>query len=144
MSSAPGGGAAGPQRASTARSLLRLGASAFVLVVMMFCASLLLWVGVPLGWLWVGSQVEAATGSLGAAVAAMIVGVTVTVLVAIPILGWLSNVHRAIRVARGLEDTGHFALEVVLVCSATLTVVAFGIWFFAFSGASPIPLHLGY
>jgi len=62
----------------------------------------------------------------------------------VPALGWLSNRYRAIRAARGLEDTGHFALEVVLVVSAGITLVGFGIWFFLFSGAAPLPIGIGF
>jgi hypothetical protein len=126
------------------RGLLRRGSSALALVVMMFCGSLALWIGIPLGWLWVGSQIQGATGSVGAAIAAMLVGVVLTVLAAVPVLGWLSNRYRASRVARGLEDTGHFALEVVLVTSAGVAIVGFGVWFFAFSGSAPFPVSIGF
>ena len=34
--------------------------SAALLVVIMFMGSLVLWVGVPVGWLWVGSQLQTA------------------------------------------------------------------------------------
>ncbi len=124
------------------RELLHRGESAFVLLLIMFCGSLLLWVGMPVGWLWIGSQIEAATQSIGAAIGAMLVGVVVTVVLAVPALGWLSDRHRAIRVARGLEDTGHFALETVLVLSAGVALVTFVGWFFFFSGSSPIPLDI--
>jgi hypothetical protein len=126
------------------RRLLYRGSSAFVLLLMMFSGSLMLWVGIPVGWLWVGSQVQASTGSVGAAIAVMLVGVVATVLAAIPVLGWLSNRYRAIRVARGMEDTGHFALEVVLVTSAGVAITGFGVWFFVFSGSSPFPLSIGF
>ncbi|MEA2391880.1 MAG: hypothetical protein QOK31_1989 [Solirubrobacteraceae bacterium] len=126
------------------RGLLYRGSSAFVLLLIMFCGSLMLWIGIPVGWLWVGSQVQGSTGSVGAAIAAMLVGVVATVLAAIPVLGWLSNRYRAIRVARGLEDTGHFALEVVLVTSAGVAITGFSVWFFAFSGSSPFPVSIGF
>jgi hypothetical protein len=47
-------------------------------------------------------------------------------------------------VARGLEDTGHFALEVVLVTSAGVAVTGFALWFFVFAGTSPIPIGIGF
>lgn len=121
------------------RDLLHRGAGALVLVVMMFAGSLLLWVGLPLGTLWLGSQVEGATRSVGAAIGAMLIAVVAAVALAVVGLGWLSNRYRAIRAARGLEDTGHFALEVVLVTSAGIAVAGFSIWFFGFSGAAPLP-----
>ncbi len=124
------------------RDLLHRGSSAFVLLLIMFSGSLLLWVGIPVGWLWIASQIEGATQSIGAAIAAMLVGVVATIILAIPALGWLSDRYRAIRVARGLEDTGHFALETVLVLSAGVAVLSFVAWFFFFAGASPIPLNI--
>jgi len=124
------------------RELLHRGASAFVLLLIMLSGSFVLWVGIPVGWLWIGSRIEGATQSIGAAIGAMLIGVVVTVVLAVPALGWLSNRYRAIRVARGLEDTGHFALETVLVLSAGVALVTFVGWFFFFSGSSPIPLNI--
>lgn len=126
------------------RDLARLGASAVLLVLIMFAGSLLLWVGIPLGWLWIGSQIQAQTRSLGAALAAMMIGVVASIVLMVPVLSWLSNAYRRQRSARGLEDTGHFALEVTLVTSAGLAVCIFGVWFLFFAGSSPIPLNLTY
>jgi hypothetical protein len=123
------------------RSLVRLGASALLLIAMMFIGSLGLWVGVPLAWLWIGSQVQATTHSLSAALAAAFAGVLLTVVAAIPVLSALSNRYRRQRLDRGLDDTGHLALEVVLVLSAGLALVAFSTWFFLLSGAAPLGLH---
>lgn len=124
------------------RDLLHRGSATVVLLVMMFGASLFMWVGIPIGWLWIGSQIEGATQSLGAAVAAMAIGVVGTILLAIPVLGWLSDRYRAIRVARGQEDTGHFALEVMLVLSSGTAIVAFLLWFFVFAGSEPVPVGI--
>jgi hypothetical protein len=51
-------------------------------------------------------------------------------------------VYRANRVARGLDDPGHFVLEVVLVVSASITLVVFVVWFFLFAGAEPLPVGI--
>ena len=51
----------------TVRTLLRNGTGAVLVVLIMFIGSLGLWVGTPLLWLWVGSQIQGATESLGAA-----------------------------------------------------------------------------
>ena len=53
---------------------------------------------------------------------------------------WLSERYRHERTARGLEDTGHFALEVTMVLSAGIALVGFVAWFLLFSGAAPLPL----
>jgi len=123
------------------RELVRLGSS--VLVVLMVLACVLLWIGVPVGWLWIGSQIQAATDNLGAAVGTMLFGAIVTIVLMMPVLSGLSNAYRRSRVARGLEDTGHFALETVLVLTAGVAVVAFCGWFFFLSGAQPVPFAPG-
>lgn len=125
------------------RNLLHFGAGAVVLLVMMFAGSLLLWVGIPLGWLWLGSQIQGATDSLGAAIGAMIFGVVASIALAMPALVWLSNRYRAIRMARGHADVGHLMLEAVVVTSAAIALVAFVVWFFGFSGGEPLPVKLG-
>jgi hypothetical protein len=126
------------------KNLLRAGASGLIVLVIMVGAGLVLWLGVPLGWLYIGSQVEGATESLGAAVAVMLLGVVVSILLIVPPLGWLNRKHEELREARGLESHGQTALEAVMVVSAAFALVSFGIWFFIFSGTSPIPLNLSY
>jgi hypothetical protein len=124
------------------RDLLRTGAGAALVVLIMFIGSLVLWIGTPLLWLWVGSQIQGATSSLGAALGTMFIGVIATIALLATILGKLSNVYRANCRARGLDDPGHFVLEGVLVVSAGFTIVAFVVWFFLFAGASPVPIGI--
>ena len=116
---------------------------AVLVVLIMFIGSLVLWIGTPLLWLWIGSQIQGATSSLGAAL-----GVDVhrrrsrRSRCSPSVLAKLSNVYRANCLARGLDDPGHFVLEGVLVVSAGFTLVAFVIWFFFFAGASPVPVGI--
>lgn len=126
------------------RSLIRTGSSAVLLLSIMFIGSLVMWIGVPLMWLWIGSQIQGATGSVGAAIGAMLVGVVVTIGAIVPVLGWLNRKHCELRESRGLESYGATALEAVLVLSAGAGVILFAIWFFLFAGTSPIPLNLSY
>jgi len=124
------------------RDLLRTGAGATLVLLIMFIGSLGLWIGTPLLWLWVGSQIQGATSSLGTALGASFLGVVVTIMLIAGILAKLSDVYQANRRARGLEDTGHYVLETVLVVSAGLTLAAFVVWFFFFAGASPVPVGI--
>jgi hypothetical protein len=110
--------------------------------MIMFIGSLVLWIGTPVLWLWVGSQIQGHTSSLGAALGAMFIGVVVTIAAVSSVLVWLSDVYRANCRARGLDDPGHFVLEGVLVVSAGFTIVGFVIWFFFFAGASPVPIGI--
>ena len=124
------------------RDLLRTGLGATLVLLIMVIGSLVLWIGTPLLWLWVGSQVQGATESLGTALGVSFIGVIVTIMVLAGVLAKLSNVYQANRRARGLQDTGHYVLETVLVVSAGLTLAAFVVWFFFFAGASPVPVGI--
>jgi uncharacterized membrane protein YbhN (UPF0104 family) len=114
-----------------------------VLVLLMLAGCLFLWVGVPLGWLWVGSQVQG-SASLGTALLVTMVGVLVSVIAVAAILSRLNRMHAALRESRNRPTSRYGALEPMLVTSAGIAVVLFAIWFFGFAGASPLPLNIGY
>lgn len=124
------------------RTLMRNGVGAVLVVLIMFIGSLGLWVGTPLLWLYVGSQIQGATQSVSAALLAMFVGVIIQVTVLASLLARLSDVYRANCVARGQPDPGHGVLETVLVVSAGLTLTVFVVWFFLLAGAAPVPIGL--
>ena len=124
------------------RDVLRTGTGALLVVLIMFLGSLGLWIGTPLLWLWVGSQVQGATASLGGALATMFVGVIISIALLAMVLARLSDIYRDNCVERGLPDPGHFVLEAVLVTSAGFTLAVFAVWFLFFAGASPIPIGI--
>jgi hypothetical protein len=126
----------------TLRDLLRTGVGALLVVLIMFLGSLGLWIGTPLLWLWIGSQVQGATSSVGEAIATMFIGSVLTITLLASLLAKLSNVYRANCRARGMADPGHVVLEGVLVVSAGVTLAAFAIWFFLFAGTSPVPIGI--
>lgn len=113
------------------------------LVVLMLLGCLFLWVGVPVIWLWIGSQVESSS-SLGTAMAVAMVGIVVTIVVVASGLAWLNRRHIELQERRGIPAGNSSALEIILVSSAGIAVVGFGIWFFGFAGASPAPLNIGF
>lgn len=118
------------------------GGAAALVAAIMFLGSLGLWVGTPLLWLWVGGQVQGATGSLGTALAVAFVGVVATATGLAAVLARLSEIHRGNCIARGLSDPGSVMLEAVLVVSAGLTLAAFLVWFFFLAGTSPVPIGI--
>ncbi|MBV8430757.1 MAG: hypothetical protein JO244_06325 [Solirubrobacterales bacterium] len=124
------------------RELLRTGTGAILVLLIMLVGSLVLWVGAPLLWLWLGSQVEGATSSIGASIGVAFLGAVLTIVLVAGVLSKLSDVYRANRRSRGLNDPGHFVLEVVLVISAGIALVAFVIWFFFLAGAEPLPIGI--
>src|SRR5262245_43911657 len=119
------------------RNLLRAGASGILLILMMLGAGLVLWIGVPVAWLYIGSRVQGSTGSLGTALLVTMVGVIVSILLIVPALGWLNRKHTELREARGLETHGATALEAVMTVSVAIAVIAFSIWFFLIAGPGP-------
>ncbi len=126
------------------RNVLRTGGSGALLVLIMFGGGIVLWIGVPLGWLYLGSQVQGATNSVGAALGAMMLGVLVSVALIVVALGWLNRMHCELRERRGLESHGQTALEAVMTVSAAIALAGFGAWFLLFSGASPLPTNIGF
>jgi uncharacterized membrane protein YbhN (UPF0104 family) len=113
-----------------------------LLVALMLAGCIALWVGVPLGWLWIGSQIQG-SASLGTALAITMVGVITTVVVLAGALSWLNRKHAELREARNLPSSSGGALEPILVTSAGIAALGFAIWFFGFSGASPVPINAG-
>ena len=83
------------------RQLLRTGTGAILLLMIMTIGSLVLWIGTPLLWLWVGSQVEAKTESLGGALGVTFLGAVLTIVVLAVVLSKLSDVYRSNVVRRG-------------------------------------------
>ena len=122
------------------RALLRAGTGALLAVTIMALGSLGLWIGTPLLWLWVGSRVDGDTESLSLALVVMGFGVLVTVWIAARVLAVLSNRFRANQVAQGRPDPGHKVLETVLIVTAGIAIVVFGVWFVLFAGGGAVSL----
>lgn len=118
------------------------GPASSALVLLMLAGCLFLWIGVPLGWLWIGSQVQG-SASLGTAMLVTMLGITATIFVVVIVLSWLNRRH-AVRQERRNRPSGGNALEMLLVASAGIAIVGFGVWFFGFAGASPVPLNIGF
>jgi heme/copper-type cytochrome/quinol oxidase subunit 2 len=116
---------------------LNYGASALLTVVIMVGASLLLWIGVPAGWLWIGSQVQGSTGSVGTAIAVMLAGAIASIIVIAWLLGAVNRAHERLLEARGAKPEGPPLLEVVLVVTAAIALIGFAVWFFVFAGPGP-------
>jgi len=125
------------------RRALRASQSAVLLVAMMFLGSLVLWVGVPVAWLWIGSRLQE-NHSLSTAIGVMMLGMLVSIAVLLGVLSRLSRAHTEVQEQRGVPEGHTTALERVLVSSAIVAIVGFFVWFFGFSGSSPIPMNISY
>jgi preprotein translocase subunit Sec61beta len=123
------------------------------LIALMALGSLVLWIGSPIGWLWIASQMQ--TDSKGAGLGpymVVLIGIAVTAVALAKGLQWLNRLYSTVVGAdepvrivlpwhRGLrgENEGkapRTVLDVVMVISVSIGVVAFAIWFFFFAGSS--------
>jgi len=126
-----------------------------LITLVMFAGCVVMWVGVPLAWLWIGSQLQS-SASLGTGLAVAMIGSIATIIGVVYVLSWLDRQHAELRHRRmlaegtvevdedGDEEEPRGVLEPMLVGSAAVAVLLFGIWFFGFAGASPVPLNIGY
>ena len=124
------------------------------LILLMVLGSLLLWIGIPVGWLWVGSQVasDSQQTSLGAYLG-VLVAIVLSMIAVGKGLSKLNHVYGRVtgedpyvrvrmpwhRSMRGDEDSRppRQILDVVMVASVGVAALALLIWFSFFAG-SPI------
>jgi hypothetical protein len=129
------------------RSLL-----AALLIALMAIGSIVLWLGIPVGWLYLASRiVDSSQPSLGPYVL-VLVGIPVSMMV---VGKGLSRLNRAygdvtgttptgrtrspwMKSMRGERDSGRprTVLDVVMVWSVALALLSFAVWFFLFAGSS--------
>lgn len=109
----------------------------------MFLIGLTMWVGVPAGWLFVGSRIKASTDSLGLALAVMSIGAIVTVVLLVRALGMLNTTYRDDFEDLNGKQPMRTPLEPVLVVSAGIAVAAFTVWFIFFAGGGGGTLFKG-
>ena len=126
---------------------------AILLVLLMAVGSVILWIGIPVGWVWAVSQtVDTSQPTLGP---------YLVILFAVPISMWLWGKllfrmnglysrltgqtyevraqlpwHKSMRGERG-SGRPTTVLDIVMVVSVSIALTAFGIWFFTSAG-SPI------
>ena len=127
-------------------------AAARVLIVVMVVGSLLMWIGAPIFWLWLGSQLQSgSTPSLGPYLL-ILVGVVVSMIVLGKLLSSLDRLygrvthsdasvrvrmpwHRSMRGERGSGRPTR-VVDVVMVVSVSSALLLFGAWFFLLAGSS--------
>ena len=123
------------------------------LIALMAFFSVMLWLGIPIGWLWIGSQVQSNTQSSGFGPYFLVLaGIGVSVFVVTKLLAWLNRTYARVsgaedvvrvrppwyRSMRGEDDSRppRSVLDVVMVISVSIAVTAMTIWFFFFAGSS--------
>jgi len=118
----------------------------------MAIGSILLWLGIPIGWLYLVSRlVKSSQPSMGPYVL-VLTGIPVSMVVVGKLLAKLDRVYGEVtgtaatgreraawlRSMRGERGSGHqrTMLDVVMIWSVALALLCFGIWFFVFAGSS--------
>ncbi len=127
------------------------GTVAALLVLAMAVGSILMWIGVPVFWLWLASRIaDSSQPSLGLYVLVLI-GIVVSMAIVGKGLGTVNHMHmgitgtlpqkreqtiwlRSMRAEREVKrQTG--VLGIVMAWSVSVALVCFGIWFFLFAGS---------
>ena len=122
------------------------GTVAALLVVVMAVGSILMWIGVPVFWLWLASRIaDSSQPSIGLYLL-VLVGIVVSMAVVGKGLGTINHIHmgmtgtlpqkreqtiwlRSMRAEREVKrETG--VLGIVMAWSVSVAMLCFGIWFF--------------
>ncbi len=125
------------------------GGVAALLVLVMALGSVLMWIGVPVFWLWLASRIADSSQPSAGLYLLVLVGIVVSMAVVGKALGTANRIHmeltgnlpqkreqtiwlRSMRAERELNRE-HGVLGLVMVWSVSIALVLFGIWFFLFA-----------
>jgi hypothetical protein len=109
-------------------------AHALLAVEMVLCLSLL--GPQPLGWLWIGSQVDYLTGYVTAGIATVMLGCLASLMLTMAGAKRVDHAWKLVRRAAGHhQERG--ALERIFATSVAIAVVAFTAWFLVIEGPGP-------
>ena len=122
------------------------------LIALMAVGSIFLWIGIPVGWLWIGSQLQSGSGQASFGLyLGVLLGIILSMVVVGRFLHRLNGVYGGLagseivrvrmpwhRSMRG-EDEGRAPrqiLDVVMVISVMSAGFVFLVWFLFFAGSS--------
>jgi hypothetical protein len=122
------------------------------IIALMSLGSLLLWIGIPVGWLWIGSKASSTSQASIGIFMLILGGIVVSMVVVGKLLARLNRLYSSVtgetatvrvrlpwhRSLRGETDATHprTVLDVVMVATVVVAGVAFAIWFLFFAGSS--------
>lgn len=126
--------------------------AALVLILLMAAGSVAMWIAVPVFWLWLASRMaKGSQPSLGPYLVVLF-GIPVSMFVIGKLLSKLNRAYGVVtgttphvrvqmpwnKSMRGERESGRprTVLDVVMVISVSIALVAFAVWFFAFAGSS--------
>lgn len=125
---------------------------ALFLILLMAAGSVILWIGIPIGWIYaVSNMVNSSQPSLGPYVL-LIIGIPVTMAIWGKLLFSLDHVYAKVtgqdsevrfrapwlKSMRGERNVQRrlTVLEMTMIVSVSVALVGFAIWFFGFAGSS--------
>jgi hypothetical protein len=124
-----------PERGGAGRRRADAAIAAAVLVLeLLLC--LTLWGPQPVGWLWVGSQVDYQTGSVSLGIAVAFAGMIATLMATLAIATRLDRAWRILRRAAGHEQREGVLVRIFAV-TAVVAGLAFLVWFIFLEGPAP-------
>ncbi len=125
------------------------------LIAAMVAGSLAMWIATPVGWIYLASQLSSSSQPQMWHVFMVLAGIPVTMVVIGRALRGLNDVYGRVtdttptvrvtppwrRSMRGERDEGHphTVLDVVMVASVSVALVAMGIWFLFFASGGGLP-----
>jgi hypothetical protein len=109
-------------------------AAALLAWEMLLCLSV--WGPQPLGWLWVGSQVDYRTGSLFLGIVAAFLGVLATSMLTLAVAAHIDRLWRIVRRAAG-HDQRDGMLARIFGVTAIVALAVFTVWFLVLEGPAP-------
>ena len=95
-----------------------------------------LWGPQPIGWMWVGSQIDYATGSLFLGIVSAFVGMVATLFITVALARRVDHAWKLVRRAAGFEQKNG-ALERIFIITAGIAIVGFAFWFLIIAGPGP-------
>jgi len=125
---------------------------AIVLVLAMAVGSVIMWIGVPLGLIYIASQLASSSNPTAGPYVLVLVGLPVGMALVGKCLGILDRAHarltgrvdttrrpatwmRSMRAER-VSTRRVGVLDRVMIASVALAILAFAVWFFGFAGSS--------
>ncbi len=128
------------------------GLAKVALIALMAVGSIFLWIGIPVGWLWIGSQIQSDSGQASFGLyLGILLGIIVSMVAIGKLLSGLNGVYGRLtgsevvrvrmpwhRSLRGQEEgrPQRQVLDVVMVVSVMAAGFVFLIWFLFFAGSS--------
>jgi hypothetical protein len=126
--------------------------AALLLLIAMALGSVVLWIGVPVGWIWVASHIVKSSQPTLGPYLLVIFAMPITMWIVGKMLFRLNAIYSRLtgrshevnvqlpwhRSMRGERNVGRptTVLEVVMIVSVVIALLAFGFWFFFLSGSS--------